>query len=113
MSYDVELQNPDGTPVRVSRHEEGGTYALGGTEDAALNITYNYSPIYYEHGFSIRELDGKAARDTIETLVHVVDELGTWRDDDYWAPTKGNAGYAANILLKWAKDNPDAVWSVS
>src|SRR4029077_6146288 len=40
-------------------------------------------------------------------------QVGTERDDDYWAPTDGNAGYAASILLGWAKQHPEATWRVS
>ena len=29
---------------------------------------------------------------------------------DYWAATPGNAGKALNILLKWAKQFPDATF---
>lgn len=31
----------------------------------------------------------------------------------YWKSTPGNAGYMLNILLSWAKQHPNARWSVS
>lgn len=107
MSYDIELLGKDGKPVQVERHAEGGTFALGGTNDACINITYNYAKHY-----RFRELDGLEARDTISGLGEAVKRLGTKRDDDYWEPTPGNAGYAASILLSWAIEHPDAVWRV-
>ncbi len=169
MSYDIELQK-NGEVVQVPRHAEGGTYALGGTEEAHLNVTYNYAPHYYEHldaEQGIRWLYGKTGAETEERLQAAVEELGTsvwegpyyvptldaitsglwqkWKEahglpDDftaialnstmwgrvkesaivnglvyntggYWAPTSGNAGYALNILLGWAKIHPDAVWT--
>jgi hypothetical protein len=48
MSYDVYLNDSKvGVPVQVERHEEGGTYALGGITEAELNmvIVYLTNPI--------------------------------------------------------------------
>jgi len=88
----------------------------------------------------LRWLHGKTGRDTIGRLENAVELLGTNqyertvdncdrcgfhtgigdgladpyskenRRHDYWAPTAGNAGYALNILLGWAKENPDGKW---
>lgn len=122
MSYDVSLEC-DGKTVQVDNHSEGGTYAVGGTEVADLNITYNYAEVYSLFDFNIRDLDGKRAGDTIETMARIVSKTGTaqyqrsvgigsW-EPDYWAPTPGNAGHALNMLLGWARQHPDAVWHVS
>lgn len=115
MSWDVDLSQ-DGTICRVSAHEEGGTYALGGLPEASLNITYNYSRFYYEaldkeQGLSW--LNGKKAKETIGRLADAVGTLGTKQYSDYWAPTHGNAGHALNILLQWAKQYPEATFRVS
>ena len=116
MSWDIELVCPEcGRPVIVDRHAEGGTYAIGGIKEADLNITYNYSKHYYrclnsENG--LRFLNGKQAKDTIKDLESAVKLLGTKNDSDYWEATAGNAGYALSILLKWAKQYPNAVWKV-
>lgn len=108
MSYWVYLNDDRGT-VEVEPHEEGGTYVLGGTPRAELNVTYNYS-----RHFSVKkELDGKTAGETIPILVDAVRRLGVERDPNYWNPTEGNVGYMASILLCWALQHPDAVWSVS
>lgn len=106
MSYWICLTHND-TVVSVARHAEGATYVLGGTNDACISITYNYA----EH-FAFRDLHQKRAGDTIELMQEAVDRLGTDRDDDYWEPTEGNAGYAVSILLDWARQHPDAVWEV-
>lgn len=45
MSWDICLNDEDGQPVEVEQHEEGGTFALGGTTRAELNITYNYGAL--------------------------------------------------------------------
>lgn len=117
MSYDVYLNDPKtGKPVTVENHQEGGNQVLGGTEEAWLNVTYNYSKAYalVLPSSSLRNLlDGKTARDVIPVMEEAVQKLGTEEyEKDYWAPTPGNAGYALNILLTWAKQYPDAVFEV-
>lgn len=108
MSYDVTLEGAG----PVERFEEGGTYVLGGSEEASLNITYNYAEVYRLLDFSIRDLDGQTARETAERLAGLVEKLGTGKFEDYWAPTPGNAGHALNILLAWATQYPDGIWRV-
>lgn len=112
MSYWVYLMK-DNSPVRVKPHSGGGTYAAGGIASAELNITYNYSEVYHLFDFSIKDLHGKTAKDSITQLEGLVKKLGTCRFKDYWAPTPGNAGHALNILLGWAREYPDGVWEVS
>jgi hypothetical protein len=112
MSYDLGLYK-DGQAVEVQKHEEGGTYVVGGTSRAAINITYNYGWFFYrclDKEKGLRWLYGKAAQETIERLESAIEELGTRQYKDYWAPTPGNAGHALNVLLEWAKQHPDAVW---
>ena len=112
MSYWVSLECKDGNWAKVEIHSEGGTYALGGTDQAKLNVTYNYSWFYYhflDEQEGIRWLDGKTAKDCISRLENAVEVLGTSRyDKDYWAATPGNAGYVLNVLLGWARQHPDA-----
>jgi len=87
-------------------------------------------------------LYGKRAKDTIERLEKAVELLSTdqyvrtvdncnkcgfrtgvgkgladpYSDEnrrgDYWAPTPGNAGYALNILLGWAREFPEGEWDL-
>jgi len=113
MSWWVSLEE-NGEPVEVECHQEGGTYCLGGSTTAELNITYNYGWFYkrFLHEDGLWWLDGKKAADCISKLEAAIQELGTQRHQDYWAPTPGNAGYALSILLKWAKQYPDAVFRV-
>lgn len=113
MSYDIELKYDDEI-AQVDNHEDGGTYQVGGSTEAWLNITWNYAEFYYEHldaDLGIRWLYGKTGRETEERLAQAVVALGTTQHHDYWEPTRGNAGYALNILLGWARQHPDAVWS--
>ncbi|KKN04709.1 hypothetical protein LCGC14_1094820 [marine sediment metagenome] len=103
--------------VGVARHSEGGTYAVGGIENAELNITYNYGrefggAIGYQDGF-VQWLTDKKAKDVVSLLRVAVKKLGTERSDNYWASTPGNAGHALSILLGWAEQYPEAIFRVS
>jgi hypothetical protein len=116
MSFWVSLTGEDGNIIDVSSFEEGGTYQVGGCNRADLNITYNYSPYYYEvldTDNGLRWLDGKEASECIDRLQKSVDVLGVEHSDNYWDSTKGNAGYALSILLGWARKNPQAVFRVN
>ena len=117
MSWDIFLNCPHcGRSLPVENHTEGGTYAVGGTDAAILNVTYNYGKhfregIGYTDGF--REwLDGKRASEVAEQLTQAVAQLGTQVEDDYWQATAGNAGHALSILLGWARKHPDGVFEV-
>lgn len=114
MSYWVYLMSKDG-PVEVANHAEGGTYVLGGTPTAELNVTYNYGKFFRETlgEEGLRELHNQKASDVLPRLEQAVATLGTERERDYWKATAGNAGYALSILLSWAKEYPDAVFEVS
>jgi hypothetical protein len=113
MSFDICLRTETGETVCVEHHSEGGTYQVGGTTEAKLNVTYNYSEVTKLVDFSFRDIHHKLAGDTIDQLREVVARLGTRRKyRDYWAPTPGNAGHAVAILLKWAEQHPDARWEV-
>ena len=108
MSWWVYLKNEEGEAVEVPRHSEGGTYVMGGTKTAELNVTYNYG----KH-FNFKELDGKTGEEAKSLLIKAVEEFGIKRIEDYWNPTKGNVGYACNILLHWAQIHPEAIFTVN
>lgn len=107
MSYDITLSDENGV-VPVERHFDGGTRALGGTPYADLNVTFNYR----KH-FDFNLLHEAIASDVEPIMADAVATLGTERDEDYWAPTPGNTGYALSILLGWARQHPDATFEVS
>lgn len=88
MSYDMRF---DCGPI--DHHGiKGGTYALGGTCDPSINITYNYSQFFYAHWPSgIRELYGKTAKDVVREIERVLPKMSGSPDSDYWASTEGNA----------------------
>ena len=109
MSYNVRFVGAG--PVK--RIREGGTQTIGGSTKAELNITYNYAEVYSLFDFSINDLNGKRVGDFIPKMEEIVRKCGTREFKDYWAPTPGNAGFALNILLGWAKQYPDAIGEVS
>jgi hypothetical protein len=116
MSWWVYLRNEDGFCCEIEpRHKEGGTYVLGGTNRAELNITYNYSPFYacLDEEKGLEFIDGKKAEDCISRLEKAVSILGVETDSDYWKATAGNAGLALAILLSCARQHPGAVFKVS
>ena len=113
MSYDIELQDPVTKVTLEPHHMRGGTYAIGGTTDAHLNVTYNYGKHYYrvmgEKG--IRTIYGMTGAESIPVLTQAIEHLGDDVDDNYWNDTEGNAKRALFQLLALANMRPDGVWS--
>jgi len=118
MSFDISLNDSvSGEEIEFdSPHQmKGGIYAVGGSCHASLNVTYNYSPIFYRVlGFSngIRGLDKMFAADSIPILQQAANSLKDDIDSDYWKPTEGNAKRALIQLLTMAKMRPDGIWRV-
>jgi hypothetical protein len=116
VSYDITLTDPvTGAMIMLdSPHEmRGSTYALGGSREAWLSVTYNYSQHFYrvmgEGG--IRSIYGKTGAESLPILKAAADQLGSDVDPDYWAPTEGNAKRALLQLIALAELRPDGVWA--
>ncbi|MDX1466096.1 MAG: hypothetical protein R3215_10390 [Halomonas sp.] len=115
MSYDISLTDPvTGQTLELDEPHDmrGGTYAVGGTREAWLNITYNYAPHFYElfGDKGIRWLYGKTAAETLPNLEEAVTLLADDVSADYWEPTEGNAKAALCKLIALAQLRPDGVW---
>jgi hypothetical protein len=115
MSYDLDLTDPvDGTVLTLDNPHQmkGGTYQVGGTSDASLNITYNYSNHYYrtmgEKG--IRSIYGLTGLQSIPLLDAAISQLGNDTDPDYWTSTEGNAKRPLIQLKTLATLRPDGIW---
>ena len=115
MSYDIYLNDPvtgDAIELDEPHQMRGGTYKIGGTTEAWLNVTYNYAKHYYrvmgEKG--IRTIYGMTGAESIPVLKAAIDELGDDVDPDYWEPAEGNAKRALCSLLALAQMRPDGVW---
>ena len=100
MSYDIYLRdrvtketvNFD-TPHQIA----GGTYAVGGTTEAWLNVTYNYAQWYYKDGVfpdrgekgkdfhngltGIRSIYGLSGAESIPVLEHAIKTLESMTED--------------------------------
>lgn len=93
---------------------QGGTYALGGTDTAELNVTYNYSRFFYrvlgEGG--LRGLHGKPARETLPLIEQGIKRLKGDASEDYWEATEGNARKALEQMKAMSLALPECVWEI-
>lgn len=116
MSYDLGLHDPvSGEAIVFDEPHQmrGGTYAIGGTCSASLNITYNYWAHFRralgdERG--IRAIYGLSGAESIPVLKRGIAALGDDVSADYWEPTEGNAKRALAQCLALAQMRPDGVW---
>ena len=116
MSYDISLKDPVTKEVIIldAPHQiKGGTYEAGGTKEAWLNITYNYSPYFYkliDKEKGIRFLYEKSGAEAIPIIEEAINKLKDDVNDDYWKATEGNAKQALHGLLVLAKMRPDGIF---
>lgn len=115
MSYDISLCDPvtkETLECEVPHFVQGGTYAMNGTQELWLNVTYNYGGIFRkvlgEEG--IRSIYGLTGAESISVLKGAIDKLSDDVDPDYWEPTEGNAKKALCGLLSFAQMRPDGIW---
>ena len=115
MSYDINLCDPVTRDVLLldDPHDmRGGTYAVGGTREAHLNVTYNYAEHYKrvlgEKG--IRTIYGMTGAESIPLLEAAASRLADDATGNYWDDTEGNAKRALYKLIALAKLRPDGVW---
>jgi hypothetical protein len=111
MSWDIYFEK-NGETVMLDEPLDirGGTYCMGGTREAWLNVTWNYG----KH-FRFGELDKKTAAEAIMVLVPAALRLNASdTDPDYWKPTEGNVRRAIENLLTLARSVPaDSVIRIS
>ena len=115
MSYDISLLDPM-THLTIELDEphqmRGGTYMVGGTTLACLNVTYNYARhfrrVLGEKG--IRSIYGMTGAESIPVLEDAASKLAGDVSDDYWEPTEGNAKRALLQLAALARMRPDGIW---
>ena len=132
MSYDISLVDPvtKETLIMDSPHQmRGGTYAIGGTDEMWLNVTYNYGRWYrkdYAFGENgIRSINGLSGAESIPVLKNAIAGLEESKEElpeeevnqcleqgvsGYWMPTRENAIRPLYQLLAMAQMRPDGVW---
>lgn len=132
MSYDIYLKDKvtgDTLELDAPHHMRGGTYRVGGTTEAHLNVTYNYAPHYrrvfggadielseFDKIFGgaetgIRRIYGLSGAESLPLLDKAIGMLGDDVDPDYWEPTEGNAKRALVQLRALAAMRPDGIWA--
>lgn len=114
MSYDIWLEHPvNGKKLTADTPHDmrGGTYAVGGTKELWINITYNYSQFFYKvfGDGGIRQLYGKPASEAIPIIKKAISQLKDDTDQDYWKATEGNAKAALHKLLALCQMRPDGI----
>ena len=110
MSWDCDLCDPVTGEVIIFdfKHDmRGGTFALGGTNQATLNVTYNYGKHFY-----FRLLHGKTGAESILIFEREIKKLNEDVDPDYWKPTQGNVKQAIFGLRALAQLRPDGIWNI-
>ena len=137
MSYDISLNDPvTGETIELEDEHfiRGGTYAIGGTRELWLNVTYNYAQWYYRPGVfaktkkeskGIRTIYGMTGVESIPVLKKAISKLESMDEDisddkrqkceahgatGYWMPTRENAIKPLYQLLAMAQMRPDGVW---
>lgn len=137
MSYDIYLVDPvtqEQIELEEAHHMRGGTYAMSGTTEAWLNITYNYANWYYRPGVfartrksskGIRTIYGMTGAESIPVLKKAIKRLESLTVDisekerreceeqgctGYWMPTRANAIRPLYQLLALAQMRPDCIW---
>lgn len=137
MSYDISLVDPvtkETLQMETPHLMRGGTFALGGTTEMWLNVTYNYAQWYYKDGVfpikdgdkqGIRTIYGMSGAESISILKNAISILEGLTEDisdadrkkyeeqgatGYWMPTRANAIKPLYSLLAFAQMRPDGVW---
>ena len=108
MSWDIDIHDSENGKLVVlhDKHNlRGGTYQIGGTREACLNITYNYGKFYHplmerngETGLSC--LTGATVKEGIKIVSKALTKLEGQPSGNYWDTTEGNAKKALADLLQ-------------
>ena len=107
MSYDIVILDKDTKREKILAEPHslhGGTRVSAATTTRAwFNITYNYAEVYstIADDFSIKNLDGNYVQDARRLVEKALEKIPSARpyEQDYWAPTLGNARKALEDLL--------------
>lgn len=132
MSYDISLVDPvtkETLTMDAPHQMRGGTYAMSGTNEMWLNITYNYAFWFYkEYAFGkdgIRSIYGLSGAESIPVLKKAIAGLESTDEElpeeemqkyieqgvtGYWVATRENAIRPLYQLLAMAQMRPDGVW---
>lgn len=132
MSYDISLCDPvthEPLKTAIPHMMQGGTYAIGGTTEMWLNITWNYGQWYRkEYAFGengIRTIYGLSGAESIPVLQKAINGLTQSKENlseeeireyiehevtGYWLPTRENAIKPLYQLMALAQMRLDGIW---
>ena len=141
MSYDIYLVDPitrETLELDEPHQMRGGTYAMGGTTEAHLNVTYNYGRHFWrvfdelpaprplapewmhkqaavdreipDTVTGIRTIYGLSGAESLTVLDRAIALLKDDVTDNYWDGTEGNAKRALIQLRALATLRPDGIW---
>jgi hypothetical protein len=115
VGYDIEIVSKKARRTlwkRDKHHFRGGTYQVGGSNQAHISISYNYAKFFVsvlgENG--IRTLYGMSSKESIPLLTQCIDRLVGGPSGNYWEPSEGNARQALILLRELAMVYPDGIW---
>lgn len=116
MSYDIDLLDPvtkEIIKLDFKHQMRSGTYVFGGTTEASLNITWNYSEFFSKtlEEDGVRTIYGMTCAESIPILQEAADQLKDNIDEDYWKATEGNTKQALKQLIVLAHLRPDGIWN--
>ena len=117
MSYDIRLTDPITHEVLNVDHPHfmrGGMYAINGTTELYLNVTYNYSNHYYKDNIlgekGIRSIYGKTGAQSIPILTNAINNLNDHVSNNQGDATEGNEKRALIQRKTMAEMRPDGIW---
>lgn len=123
MSYDISLVDKytGRTIHNTTNHNiSGTTYAMNGTDELWINISYNYRNWFMKcfKNDGIHFLEGKVSSETWEPLQKALVFLASNYDikdcsSDPWSPESGDAYDMIINLLNLAYIAPDGVWEIT
>ena len=136
MSYDIGLKNPVANETasfrqRIFAFVQKLAYAINGTTELWLNITYGYAPYYYEttknderfaynelisddrHAivqtkYGIRGIDGKTGTESIPMLKDLISRI----EQKYKKQVAANVTEPLYKMLAMAQRRPNGIWDV-
>lgn len=116
MGWSIYITDKNGETVRLkSPHKiSGSDFAVGGTQDLWMTLTFNYSRYYYQiwpcgglcflHGLSVKN----AMRTLLEGMLLLKGE----QCGDYWHASEGNARAGLLSILSLCALSPSLDYSV-
>lgn len=119
MGYGLRLIDKNGNTCqsKADRYIFGNTICLNGSKDLEFNITYNYSPYYYEvEGFEkdgIRKIYGLTGKQSIPLLQKIISSIhNKYVKNGKWITTKRTKKIPYNSITNEKISDRELVFTV-